>query len=425
MSFRPGPRNLWACHLAVGAIACGAYAAVPALQSGHLALIALGLYALLGVIGGLILHRPADAAPWICFAVAIALLWLGVIDTAVAAPHGATMPVLADVLQLGAYAPVVGGLTLLSRRRRARVHGSELVDALIMTLGLSLIPGIFVIAPAIGDAGLGGGMRVMLIGRAVGDLLALGATIRLAIDGGRRWPSLHMLAGSIVVLLVTDFAWGVVRLGGAEGQTVWLSLGWFAFFLLWAAAILHPSMTRVAEPLRSIEQRLTAVRLSLLAGATVIAPSLVVVRTIARDDWDLLAAGGASVFLFCLVTMRMTGLVRQRERAAARERALTAAGGLLVGATDPQEIVIAALQAVAELGRDGVQARLCQIASGSVRVLAIDDRGALGDWSLSGELAALLGERSPGGTALLPAYARDQLRLAVGGDAVLKLDLGG
>ncbi len=96
--------------------------------------------------------------------------------------------------------------------------------------------------------------------------------------------------------------------------------------------------------------------------------------------------------LFCLVVGRMAGLVRQREKAAARERALTAAGGLLVGATDRDEIVIAALQAVVELGGDQVDARLCRITGESVRVLAIDDRGALADWTVSGEVAALVQE---------------------------------
>ncbi|MGH2915534.1 MAG: putative bifunctional diguanylate cyclase/phosphodiesterase, partial [Solirubrobacteraceae bacterium] len=126
-----------------------------------------------------------------------------------------------------------------------------------------------------------------------------------------------------------------------------------------------------------------------------------------------------------LVVTRMTGLVRQRERAAARERALTAAGGLLVGATDPQEIVIAALQAVAELGQDGVAARLCRIAGNNVRVLAIDERGGLADWTLSGEVSALLAERDAGGMVALPAYAREALRLPGQNGSVLTLDLRG
>ena len=126
---------------------------------------------------------------------------------------------------------------------------------------------------------------------------------------------------------------------------------------------------------------------------------------------------GSSVVLFCLVVGRMAGLVRQREQAAGRERALTAAGELLVGATDAREITIAALQAVAELGQEDVLARLCRIAGDSVRVLAIDQRGALADWTVSAEVSALLQERDDQGLGRLPAYAREQLRLPAGGGA--------
>ena len=119
----------------------------------------------------------------------------------------------------------------------------------------------------------------------------------------------------------------------------------------------------------------------------------------------------------------MAGLVRQREKAAARERALTAAGGLLVGATDPQEIVVAALQAVAELCQDGVDARLCRISGESVRVLAIDERGALSDWTVSGEVSALLQDCDARGMSKLPSYSREQLRLAHSEDVVLNLEL--
>ncbi len=427
MRARAGPHNLWVFHLGGGAIACGAYLAVPGLQAGRIALAAIGLYALAGVAAGIALRRPAHAVPWLCLAASIAIFWLSAVDAAIGGTSAARrpLPLLAGLLTLAAYVPLIAGLSILSRRRSPRAHGSELVDALIVTLGLSLIPGIFVIAPAFGDAGLDAGTRVMLIGHAIGDLFSLGAVVRLAIDGGRRRPSLILLGSSVVMLQASDLVWGVLRVAGDyHGQAV-VAVTRFAVYLLWAAAALHPSMASVSEPAPPGEQRLTTARLGVLAGATLIAPALVILRTIPHNDWDALGAAGASVVLFCLVVARMTGLVRQRERAAARERALAAAGGLLVCATDPQEIVVAALRAVAELGREGVQARLCRIAGDSARVQAIDARGALADWTLPGEVAALIADRSAGGLVSMPAYAREQLRLAPGREAVLSLELRG
>ena len=56
------------------------------------------------------------------------------------------------------------------------------------------------------------------------------------------------MSSSIVALLVTDFAYGAVTLQGAyDGQT-WLDVGWIAFYLLWGAAALHPSMVALERP---------------------------------------------------------------------------------------------------------------------------------------------------------------------------------
>ena len=81
----------------------------------------------------------------------------------------------------------------------------------------------------------------------------------------------------------------------------------------------------------------------------------------------------------------MTGLIRQREKSVARERALSAAGGLLVAATEPQDIVIAALQARRRL-RQGERRgpRVPDLDGDQVRAMALDESGALTDWALSG-----------------------------------------
>ena len=63
----------------------------------------------------------------------------------------------------------------------------------------------------------------------------------------------------------------------------------------------------------------------------------------------------ASIALFALVVGRMGDLVRQREASVGRERALTAAGGLLVAATSPQAAAAAGLQAVNELAGTGTR----------------------------------------------------------------------
>ena len=84
--------------------------------------------------------------------------------------------------------------------------------------------------------------KLVSIAYPIGDILLLAAAIRLAVDTGTRRPAFYLLVSSIVALLATDFAYGLVTLAGAYDGQVWLDVGWISFYLLWGAAALHPSM---------------------------------------------------------------------------------------------------------------------------------------------------------------------------------------
>src|SRR5947209_4929278 len=169
-----------------------------------------------------------------------------------------------------------------------------------------------------------------------------------------------------------------------------MDAGWIFFYLLWGAAALHPSMQDLSEVETDRQPKLTWLRLAMLAGASLTAPALELAKVIPTHNSDLMFVIGASVVLFSLVVGRMTGLIRQREKSVARERALSAAGGLLVAASEPRDIVIAALQAVADFGQASIEARICVISDADIRALSLDEQGALTNWMLSDETAALV-----------------------------------
>ena len=176
-------------------------------------------------------------------------------------------------------------------------------------------------------------------------------------------------------MLGTDYIYGLLTLHNTYNHQLWLDAGWIFFYLLWGAAALHPSMRELSEVEVDRQAQLTTLRLVLLTGATLIAPVLEIIKVVPTRDCDLLFIIGASVVMFSLVVVRMTGLVRQRERSVARERALSAAGGLLVAATAPQDIVSAALRAVADFDGEGVDARVCRISAGHERAMALGGDG--------------------------------------------------
>ncbi|MGH2859493.1 MAG: putative bifunctional diguanylate cyclase/phosphodiesterase, partial [Solirubrobacteraceae bacterium] len=413
--------HLWQAQLGLGLAGCATYVLFGTGRGSLWVPVVLGCYALVGLLAGIRINHPSVRLHWRLLAAGGALYWMADVQRWLASPSaGRSGPVLASALHLVAYPALIAGLVVLARRRSPDADRHGLVDALIIALGVGLMPAIFLIGPSVHASLPGVAAHVAFVARPIADLVLVGVMIVLAIDAARWRAALALLAGGVLVLAVSDLASGLVVLHHGFHNQPLLTVGPAAFLLLWAAAALHPSMGSLSDPAREREAPLTTMRLGVLAGATVIAPALAIAHSDAARE---LATAIGSVILFSLVAVRMTGLVRQRERAAARERALTAAGGLLVGATDPQEIAIAALQAVAELGGESVHARLCGFSPDGVRVLAIDDRGGLSDWTIPGELAALLAERDPRGMVTLPAYAREQLRLPAGRGQVLELDL--
>lgn len=419
-------RHLWWMFLAFGAFVTALYVFVPPLKGSPLVINGLGLYGLLAMIAGIRFYRPRARLAWWLFVLGVFLFWVGDVYTySIRILFNVTVPFpsFGDAVYLTMYPVLMVGIMLLVRRRTQRADGPGAVDALIMTLGLALVSGIILIAPYVHDNTLGLVPKLVSIGYPMGDIILLAAGIRLAVDGGKRRPAFYLLIAGIVSMLVTDDTYGVLTLHNVYSHQLWLDAGWIFFYLFWGAAALHPSMQELSDVEEDRQSRLTPLRLALLAGATLIAPALEVIKVIPTRNWDLLVVIGASALLFSLVVARMTGLVRQREKSVARERALSAAGGLLVAATDPQDIVSAALQAVADFGKDRVDARVCRILGDQERAMSLDEDGALTDWAISAATSALLHDSGATGMLKLPADARAELGLPGGDDPVLHLEL--
>ncbi len=308
---------------------------------------------------------------------------------------------------------------MLVRRRNPERDRAGVIDSLIMTLGLSLLSWVALIAPYLHDGSMGTVAKLVSIAYPLGDILLLAAAIRLAVDSGRREPAFYLLALSIVALLVTDFAYGVVTLQGAYDGQVILDVGWISFYLLWGAAALHPSMRSLERPAADRDPKLTPFRLALLTGASLIAPAVEAVHVIDTGDMDLIVIIGASAVLFGLVVARMAGLVRQQERSVARERTLTAAGGALVAATSRDEIALAALDAIESLVGSDAEALLCLVEDDALQVVAARTAAAtdVQGWALAPATAgALLGAAADDRRALLPLTAERRADLRIGGD---------
>jgi diguanylate cyclase (GGDEF)-like protein/PAS domain S-box-containing protein len=414
--------RFWIVYLAIGGLLTAAYLWVPPLKANGPLINLLGLSSSIAIAVGIYLHRPKARAAWYLFIVGQFLFFAGDLYTySYPKLFGVEVefPSLGDAIYLMVYPALVAGLLLLVRRRNPRGDRAGVIDSLILTVGIGLLSWVFLVAPNIHLSGLTTLEKAVSAAYPLGDILLLAAAIRLAVDRGKRAPAFYLLIASIVSLLAVDSAYTYALLTDAYNHQLSYDVGWIAYYLLWGAAALHPSMRTLEEPALESRTRLTPLRLGLLAGACLIAPGVRFYQSL--GDTDTLVLIVASGLLFLLVVSRMAGLVRQERRAASRELALRNAGVELVAAAGGEQVNEAAIGAVLALAGEPTDVRLILLEDEGVTIAASSRSD--GDWALSKTTASWIRE-SAAATRQLPAFrlpqnVRDQLRLTSGGTALI------
>ncbi len=414
--------RLWIVYLGAGALLTAAYLWVPPLQGNGPLINLLGLSSSVAIAIGIYLHRPKAKAAWYLFIVGQFLFFAGDLYTySYPKLFGVEVefPSLGDAIYLMVYPALVAGLLLLVRRRNPRGDRAGVIDSLILTVGVGLLSWVFLVAPNIHLSGLTPLEKAVSAAYPLGDILLLAAAIRLAVDLGKRAASFYLLIASIVSLLAVDSAYTYALLTDAYNHQLSYDVGWIAYYLLWGAAALHPSMRTLEEPALDSRTRLTPLRLVLLAGACLIAPGVRFYQSF--GDTDRLVLIVASGVLFLLVVSRMAGLVRQERRAASRELALRSAGVELVAAAGREQVNEAAISAVLALVERPTGVRLI-LFEGESAVVAASSRTE-GDWTISKTTSGWLRESARStrqlSLARVPDEVRAQLRLQDGHTALL------
>ena len=339
-------RSSWWWYAAFAGTLAGLYMWVPPFKGSGPLLNVVGFSGVAAIVVGIRMHSPRARIAWWLFGVGQLLFFSG--DVYTYSNPDAPFPSPGDALYLTVYPVLMAGLLVLVRRRNPRRDAAALIDALILTIGIGLLSWVFLIAPNIHLGDISWLAKAVSIAYPLGDMLLLAVAIRLAVDAGKRAPAFYLLAGSIVCLLATDSAYNLAILKGTydHSQLIY-DLGWMAYYILWGAAALHPSMRVLEEPAVDARPRLTTMRLALLGAACLIAPSIRFAQSIGNADVLVLIV--ASAVLFLLVVARMAGLVRQEERIVARERTLRVAGAELVGAAGYDQIYESAISGVQQL----------------------------------------------------------------------------
>lgn len=321
MAMREMKQRAWWLFLVVMAPFVGLYLFGPKAFNQGPVFNAIGLTAVGAIVLGVRLHRPSDKRPWYLFAAGQALFVAGdVIAYNFERLFGrpAPFPSIADLFYLAMFPVIVAGLLLLIRQRNRGRDRASLVDSLIIATGTGLLSWVFLIAPYAHDGSLSTPARLTSMAYPLMDLLVLSVAVRLAVSRGNGGRSFYLTITAIAALFMTDAMYGWLQLHSTYSPGGLLDGGWIAFYLLWGAAALHPSMAvadGTAKP-----SPLTRTRLLVLTLAVFVAPVTGLLGPTGRSDRIVIA--GCAIVLFSLVLLRMVELVRRQEAAGAREQAL-------------------------------------------------------------------------------------------------------
>jgi len=424
--------RVWLWYLGASGLLTAAYLLVPAVKGSGPLINILGLSSPVAIAVGMRLHRPEARWAWRLFVVGQSLFFLGDLYTysypkLLGADVGFPSP--GDAIYLTVYPALVCGLLLLVRRRNPHGDRAAGIDALILTVGFALLSWVILVSPNIHLSGLSLLAKGVSTAYPLGDILLLAAAIRLAVDAGKRAPAFYLLVASIISLLTVDSAYTYALLVNGYHHQLSFDVGWIAYYVLWGAAALHPSMRTLNEPAADARTRLTPVRLGLLAVACLIAPGIRFAEEFGNPD--VLVVIVASALLFLLVVSRMAGLVRQEERQAKRELALRHAGVELVAAAGGDSVRNAAVHAARSLlGTDSAVRLILFSADGAELAASSDNHGrsrtsvqvegwlrAIGPGTVAvkiGELPECVGAEldlhGEGSTVLLPLSVRGESR---------------
>ncbi|RKT11490.1 PAS domain S-box-containing protein/diguanylate cyclase (GGDEF)-like protein [Streptomyces sp. 1114.5] len=372
----------------------------------------IGLGGVAAIVLGVRLNRPAHARFWYVLALANLSFTAGEVVQAVQLDilHEANpFPSVADAFYLAEYVLYAAGVLGFIRWRTARQDRAGLLDALIPTIGLALLAWIYLILPYAQNPDLTWFQKAVSIAYPLGDVVVLALLLRLLTPRGGNSRSLQLLAVGTVGLLVSDVLYALIQLHGTWRIGTPVELGWAAFYTAWGAAALHPSMVELTRPVPTQQPDLGAARLVLLTLASLIAPAILIIESLAGNTSNAGVIGAFSALLYLLVLARLAVVVSARRQAIARERALREAGARLTAAVTVEEVADAVQSAASTLmPAEPGHVALLAVAEAGVLHVRHAERGAaqhrVGTASDSDQVLALAAYRE---TRLLPVEAVD------------------
>jgi signal transduction histidine kinase len=276
-----------------------AFAAIPFIWA------AIGFGSFAAFVYGIFHYKPSKSLGWGLLAAMIPLMVIGDILYT----HNASHPSFADLLYLAAYVVSITGVALLIHQRAARsVEKGLLLDAAIISVGLSMILWTYLVLPSTFVA-TSFNNKLFAVSYPVLDIVFGTMLVRLLI-ANLRVRAVQLIALGALGAFIGGIVSGIGRYSGTEDASIVAAIGFILLYICLGAAALHPSL-KALDKTAITEPRVRMSRLLLLASSTLIAPTIIIIEalrgTISRNAISIAVF---AAIMFALVMLRMYTLIR-------------------------------------------------------------------------------------------------------------------
>ena len=304
-------RRGWLYYLIIGTVALAVMATTPILAVYDVIYLTISAGVVVAMLVGVRVHRPSPRAPWLVMALA-QTFWVAADATyfvLVDIGHQDAFPSAADALYLAGYPLLLLGIALLIRSRPRRGGRSDLVDGSIVTVGLTMGFWALLAQPSLDDSYSSTLAAVVSVAYPMFDILLIGGLFMLMINDTTRAKALGLLLAACGMLIASDTLSIVSDAGAAVSPTL-LDMLWVGSYVVWGAAVLHPSVGYRVR-LRDASTGLSRKRLLAMALASLAPPLALVFEWVAGASLTVAPLALGSIVLYLLVLGRMVMLVRQ------------------------------------------------------------------------------------------------------------------
>ncbi len=305
------PAVSW-CFVAAGVALASLTRFVGSGETRSFAFDSLAIIAAGGAVYGILRNRPDGKGAWLLLAIGMALFAAGDVayDLATGGQDAATGYPWANATDLLAYPCVAIALYLLARRHFRR---DTTVDSAIVALAASAVIWQWVVTPVV-TTGEGATLeRIFAASYPIMDVLLVVVIVHAVFTLPRWVPAAWFLFGALAVMLIADTVYArlVVDNSYVEGSP--LDGLWPIAYVLFAAAVLHPSMRNLWFTRHTGFVRHGRARMIVLGAALFSAPAVVVLDD--AGSTEMLALTAIVGVTAALVAWRIAKLVAETDRA--------------------------------------------------------------------------------------------------------------